>query len=255
MDEPTVLTERRDRVLLIELNRPRSRNAVDLVSAELVAAAMAALDADPELRAGVISGRGGHFCSGQDLDAFLAGERAEIPGRGFAGLVEAPPGKPLIAAVEGGAIGGGFEIALSCDLVVASRKATFSCPEVERGLAPTGGSLIRLPRLLPGKLATELVLTGRSLSAVEAEELAIVSRLVAPGEALAAALDLAAEIAAKPPLAVQASKRVLHGAAGLGDTEAFALQRAAVAAVLASDDATEGARAFVEKRAPRWQGP
>lgn len=254
MDEPSVVTERRQRVLLIELNRPASRNAVDLLGAELLAAALAQLDADPELHAAVISGRGGHFCSGQDLVAFLAGERAEIPGRGFAGLVEAPPQKPLIAAVEGGAVGGGFEIVLSCDLVVASTEAKFSCPEVERGLVPTGGALIRLPRLLPGNLATELILTGRSLSAAEAEQLAIVNRLVAPGAALDAALELAAEIAAKAPLATRASSRVLRSAEGLDDATAFALQRKIVAPVLESDDAAEGARAFTEKRPPQWRG-
>jgi enoyl-CoA hydratase len=254
MDQPTVITERRDRVLLIELNRPESRNAIDLLGAELLAAALAQLDADPGLHVAVISGRGGHFCSGHDLQAFLAGERAEIPGRGFAGLVEAPPQKPLIAAVEGAAIGGGFEIVLSSDLVVASSEATFSCPELERGLVPTGGALIRLPRLLPGKLAAELVLTGRSLSAAEAERLSVVNRLVAPGEALDAALALASEIAAKAPLATRASSRVLREAAGLDEAAAFALQRRIVAPVLDSDDAAEGARAFVEKRPPRWQG-
>ena len=194
MHEKTVVTERRDGVLVIELNRPGSRNAIDLLAAELLAAALTHLDRDPELRVGVLGGRGEDFCAGQDPDALQAGERAEIPGRGFAGLVETQPAKPLIAAVEGAAIGGGLEVALSCDLIVAARTATFSFPPAEPGLLPTRDTLTRLARQLPGKLAGEMALAGRIMSAPEARELGIVSRLAEPDGALAGALELARSV-------------------------------------------------------------
>ena len=160
MTEPPVLVERRDRVLVITLNRPAAKNAVNLAVAQGVAAAVDALDADPDLSVGVLTGAGGTFCAGFDLKAFQRGETATIPGRGFAGLTRKPPSKPLIAAVEGFALAGGTEIALSCDLIVAAENARFGLPEVKRGLVAAGGGLIRLPRRIPYHLAMELALTG-----------------------------------------------------------------------------------------------
>lgn len=254
MEDPTVVSERRGRVLVVELNRPAAKNAIDLLGAELLAAAMAHLDSDSEVSAGILTGRGGVFSAGMDLKAFAAGERAEIPGRGFGGLAEAGPEKPLIAAVEGYALAGGFELALACDLIVAAEDATFGIPEVSRGLVATGGALVRLSRMLPQHLAMELALTGRRLPASEAHELGVVNRLVPAGTALEAALALAAEIDANAPLAVRASKRILRQSSGQTETEAFAAQRAIAEPVLRSEDAAEGARAFAEKRPPNWQG-
>jgi enoyl-CoA hydratase len=170
-EEPVVLVESRDQVLIVTLNRPRSRNAINLAVAEEVAAAMDALDNDPRVRTGVLAGAGGTFCAGMDLKAFAAGESPFIPGRGFAGLVESPPRKPLIAAVEGWALAGGFELVLACDLIVAARDAVFGIPEVKRGLVAAGGALIRLPRRIPYHHAMALALTGDPIDAVRAAEL------------------------------------------------------------------------------------
>jgi len=254
MSEPTVLTARRDGVLVVELNRPEARNAMNIGTAELVGAAMALLDHDDELSVGVLTGRGTSFCAGMDLKAFLGGDRAHIPGRGFGGLVEGPPEKPLIAAVEGYALAGGFELALACDLIVAAEDATFGIPEVKRNLVAVGGGLIRLPRRMPGNLAMELALTGQMLSAARAHELGIVNRLSGPGEALDGALALAAEIAANGPLAVRASKRIMRESEGRSEEASFAAQGAVAQPVFESEDAREGATAFAEKRAPVWRG-
>ncbi|MBU6251908.1 MAG: enoyl-CoA hydratase/isomerase family protein, partial [Alphaproteobacteria bacterium] len=160
-----VLTEVRGNVLIVTLNRPEAKNAANKALAEGVAAAMDQLDSDPNLRVGIITGAGGTFCSGMDLKGFLAGETPQIPGRGFAGLTESPPKKPLIAAVDGYALAGGFEIALACDLIVANKDSKFGIPEVKRGLAAAAGGLVRLPRQIPQRLAMELALTGEFISA------------------------------------------------------------------------------------------
>jgi len=249
-----LLTERHDGVLLLVLNRPHARNAISLALAERLAAALDDLDGDPTLRAAVITGAGGTFCSGMDLKGFARGERPVVPGRGFAGLVERPPAKPLIAAVEGYALAGGFEIVLACDLVVAARTAVFGLPEVRRGLTAAAGGLFRLPRRIPYHLAMELVLTGRHWPAPEAAAAGLVNRLVDEGQAQAAALELAAEIAANAPLAVAASKRVVAESASWPLEEAFARQHAIVDPVRRSNDAREGALAFAEKRPPVWTG-
>jgi enoyl-CoA hydratase/carnithine racemase len=237
-------------VLVVTIDRPEARNAVNLAVAEGIAATLERLDRDSALRVGVLTGAGGTFCAGMDLKAFVAGERPHVEGRGFAGIVERPPRKPLIAAVEGWALAGGFEIALSCDLIVAARDARFGIPEVKRGLVAAGGALIRLPRRIPYHVAMELALIGDPIGADRAYELGIVSRLTEPGGALAAAAELAATIAANGPLAVDATKRLLAA------DEAAAWQRQAEIAgpVFASDDAREGASAFAEKRAPVWRG-
>ena len=249
-----LIVERRGRVLLLVLNRPHARNAISLPLAEQIAAALDELDADKSLGVGVITGAGGTFCAGMDLKGFARGERPVVPGRGFAGLVERPPAKPLVAAVEGYALAGGFEIVLACDLVVASRTAVFGLPEVKRGLTAAAGGLFRLPRRIPYHLAMELILTGRHWPATEAASAGLVNRLVDEGTAVEEAMALATEIAANAPLAVAASKRVVVESAGWPLDEAFERQHEIVDPVRRSNDAKEGARAFAEKRAPVWTG-
>lgn len=242
-------------VLLLTLDRPEARNAIDKPLAEAIAAALDTLDADPELRVGVLTGAGKGFCSGMDLKAFAAtGERPWAGDRGFAGIVRRSADKPLIAALEGFAVAGGLEIALACDLIVAAKGSRVGIPEAKRGLVAAGGALLRLPRLLPAALATELALTGELTTADRLYELGAINRLTEPGEAVAAALELAATIAANGPLAVAASKVILREQRSWPDTEFFERQAAIADPVMASEDAREGARAFGEKRAPRWQG-
>ncbi|GEL22285.1 enoyl CoA dehydratase/isomerase [Pseudonocardia sulfidoxydans NBRC 16205] len=248
-----VLVDVADGVLVATINRPRVRNAVNRAVAEGLAAAMDRLDADPRLRAGIITGAGGFFCAGMDLTAFGAGERPTVEGRGFAGLVERPPATPLIAAVEGPALGGGTEIVLTCDLVVAAGSAVFGLPEVKRGLIAAGGGLLRLPGRVPYHRAMEIALLGERFTAADAHGFGMVNRLVADGAALATARELAARIAANGPLAVAATKQVLT-AGWAADAEGFAGQAGPAQRVRESADAAEGARAFVEKRAPRWVG-
>ena len=253
MSDP-VLVERRDATLIITLNRPGRHNAVDYAMSRAVATALDTLDAETGLRVGILTGAGASFCSGMDLKAFVAGSRPEIAGRGLAGLTEAPPAKPLIAAVEGYALAGGCEIALACDLIVAADNASFGIPEVTRGLVAGSGGLTRLVRRIAPALAMEYALTGRRLAAREAYRLGLVNRLVAPGQALAEALALAAEIAANAPLATIASKRIMLESADWTTAEQWDRQRPLVDAVLATKDAQEGARAFAEKRPPVWRG-
>lgn len=254
MTDDAILTDERDGVLIVTLNRPEARNAISQAMAEGVADAMARLDSDPSLRVGILTGAGGTFCAGMDLKAFARGERPVLRNSGFAGLVKAPPRKPLIAAVEGYALAGGFEIVLSCDLVVAGRGAKFGLPEVKRGLTAAAGGLFRLPRRIPYSLAMELVLTGRMWPAEDAESVGFLSRLTDAGGALDAALELAAQISVNAPLSLIASKQVIVESAGWPTDEAFARQEPIVNPVRESADAKEGALAFVEKRDPVWQG-
>jgi enoyl-CoA hydratase len=241
-------------VLVITINRPDVRNAINTAAAEGIAAALDELDARDDLTAGVLTGAGPTFCTGMDLKAFLAGERPAVPVRGFAGIVEKPADKPLIAAVEGYAVAGGFEIVLACDLVVASRDATFGLPEVKRGLVAAGGGLLRLPARVPYALAAEWALTGGFVPAQRAFEAGLVNRLTDPARALDGALDLAATVAANGPLAVRATKRILVESRGWPLHEAFDRQREISLPVRASEDAKEGATAFREKRTPVWRG-
>jgi enoyl-CoA hydratase len=252
--EDPVLTDERDGVLLVTLNRPEQRNAVNGAVAEGIAAALDRLDGEAALRAGVLTGAGKGFCAGMDLKAFVAGERPSAGDRGFAGIVQRPPQKPLIAAVEGFAVAGGFEIALACDLIVAARGARFGIPEVKRGLVAAGGALLRLPRRIPYHLAMELALTGEPIDAERAHAVGLVSRLVEPSATVDAALELAAAIAANGPLALAASKRILVEAPGWPPDELWERQAAISDPVRSSADAREGALAFAEKRPPRWQG-
>lgn len=250
-----LLVERRGAVMVLTLNRPEQRNAVDVPLAQAMAAALDGLDADPSLRVGVIAGAGKGFCSGMDLKAFAeTGTRPWGGDRGFAGIVRRPSDTPLIAAVEGFAVAGGLEIALACDLIVAARGAKLGIPEAKRGLVAAGGALRRLPRLLPSALAMELALTGALITADRAYEVGAINRLVEPGCALDEALRLAEVIAANGPLALAASKQVLRQQWDWSDDEFFDRQAALADPVMTSEDALEGARAFTEKRAPQWQG-
>ena len=255
MAEPeAVLVETRDNVLVITINRPEARNAVNGAVATGVSAALDRLDAEPSLSIGVLTGAGGTFSSGMDLKGFLKGETPVIEGRGLAGLTEQPPRKPLIAAVEGYALAGGFEMVLACDLVVASSEAKFGLPEVKRSLVAGGGGLIRLPQRLPYYVAMELALTGDSITGEQAHAFGLVNRVVEPGKALDGALELAAAIAANGPLALAASKEIVRRSLDWTEAEGWKQQLDIMAPVFSSEDAREGAAAFAEKRPPRWQG-
>jgi enoyl-CoA hydratase len=253
-DEQAVLSERRERVLLITINRPDQRNAVNAAVAQGIASALDELDAADDLSVGVITGAGKGFCAGMDLKAFVAGERPWAGDRGFAGITQRSSDKPLIAAVEGFAVAGGLEVALACDLIVASRGAKLGIPEVKRSLVAAGGALLRLPRVLPRTVAMELALTGEAIDAERGYELGFVNRVSEPGQAVAAALALAETIAANGPLALAATKRILVEAADWPDAEFFDRQGKVVEPVMRSEDAREGATAFAERRQPVWKG-
>ncbi len=249
-----VLVERRGAVQIIVINRPAARNALNAAVAAGVRDAVDELDATAELRAAVLTGAGGTFSAGMDLKAFLAGESPAIPGRGLCGITQTPPRKPLIAAVEGWALAGGFELLLACDLVVASAAARFGVPEVKRSLVAAGGAALLLPRRLPLPLALELLLTGDPLDARRAAEIGLVNRVVDEGAALAEAVRLATRIAENGPLAVAATKEIARSAGDWTTAEGWERQGALVEPVFTSADAREGATAFAEKRPPVWQG-
>jgi enoyl-CoA hydratase len=240
--------------LIVTINRPTQRNAINSAVAAGLAQAMEQLDETPALAVGIICGADDCFSAGLDLKAFARGESASVAGRGFAGIVEKPPRKPVLAAVEGWALGGGFEIVLACDLVVAGRSARFGLPEVRRGLAPRGGGAFRLPRRVPRAVALEVLLTGEAMSAQRAERLGLINRVVADGQALAAATDLAQLIGRNAPLSVQATKQVAIESVDWPSDMCFDWQRSYFEQVFASDDAHEGAAAFRERRQPTWKG-
>lgn len=243
-----------DGIMTVTINRPTARNAVDRAVAVGIGDAMKALDEDSSIHAAIITGAGGTFCSGMDLKAFVSGELPIVPGRGFAGITEAPPQKPIIAAVEGFALAGGFEIAISCDLIISADNAKFGIPEVKRGLVAGAGGLVRLPRQIPRRVAMELAITGEFISAQRAYELGLINRVVPAGQALETATVLARTIAANGPLAVKASKQIIEHSQDWPRGEAFTRQQPFMDAVFKSQDAIEGARAFAEKRLPVWKG-
>ncbi|MFD7946373.1 crotonase/enoyl-CoA hydratase family protein [Streptomyces sp. NPDC059744] len=245
---------RDDGTTVITINRPETRNAVNRDVAVAMAEALDELDRRDDQVVGVITGAGNTFCSGMDLKAFRAGERPVVEGRGFAGITEARPRKPVIAADEGHALAGGCEIVLACDMVVAADDARFGIPEVKRGLVAAAGGLLRLPRRIPYAVAMEIALTGDFLDAGRAHAYGLVNRLTPPGGALAGALELAGTIAANGPLAVRATKQVLAEAPAWPADEEWQRMRALTGPVFASEDAKEGPRAFAEKRPPRWTG-
>jgi enoyl-CoA hydratase len=253
-DNEAVLTERRDRILLITINRPDQRNAVNAAVAQGISDALDELDGDPGLSVGVLTGAGKGFSAGMDLKAFVAGERPYAGDRGFAGITQRASRKPLIAAIEGFAVAGGLEIALSCDLIIAAFGARLGIPEVKRSLVAAGGALLRLPRLLPRTIAMELALTGEPIEAQRAFDLGLVNRLAEPGRAVDEALQLAEAIAANGPLALAATKRIMTESVDWPEAEFFSRQGEISGPVMASEDAREGATAFAEKRPPVWKG-
>lgn len=242
-------------VALIRLNRPELRNAVNLALTTELRAALARLEADESLQVAVLTGAGRIFCAGMDLGAFAAGERPGLTDPDhFAGFVSARRSKPIIAAVNGGAVAGGFEIVLACDMVVAEEGAVFSLPEVKRGIVAAGGGAFRLPRRLPAAIANEMLLTGDPITAERALALGLVNAVVPGAELISTAMAMAAKIAVNAPLALRLSLEIARISAALGENEAWAQTDAAWARIDVSEDALEGARAFKEKRPPVWTG-
>lgn len=249
-----VLVERRGAVLVITINRPQAKNALNKAVSDGIAAAVDELDGSDELWAGVLTGAGGTFSAGMDLKAFLTGERPFVEGRGLCGITQAPPRKPLIGAAEGWALAGGFELLLACDLVVASRTARFGVPEVKRSLVAAAGGALLLTRRVPTAVAMEMLLTGDPIDAERAAAIGLVNRLTDEGGALEEAVALATTIAANAPLAVAATKRIARSSTDWSLDEGWAAQGEITAPVFSSEDAREGATAFAEKRAPVWKG-
>jgi enoyl-CoA hydratase len=249
-----VLTERRGNVLLITLNRPEVRNAVNAALAEGVGNALEELDADDGLSVGVLTGAGGFFCAGMDLGAFVKGESPWFGDRGFAGIAQRSARKPLIAAIEGFAVAGGMEIALACDLIVAAKGAKMGIPEAKRSLVAAGGALLRLPRRMPYHVVMELALTGDAVPAERFHQLGVVNAIAEPGSAVEVALELAERLAKNGPLALIASKRILQEQFDWSTAEMWEKQGAITGPVFTSEDAKEGASAFKEKREPIWKG-
>jgi enoyl-CoA hydratase len=253
MSEQEILTEVDGNVLIVTINRPDAKNAMTKAAAEGIAAAMDRFDAETDLRCAIITGAGGTFCSGMDLKGFLRGESPSVPGRGFGSLSQWTPKKPIIAAVDGYALAGGMELALSCDLIVAHSGAKFGIPEAKRGLAAAAGGLIKLPRQIPPRIAMELALTGDFITAARAYELGFINQ-ISEGPSLEAAKVLAARVAANGPLALIASKAIVRDSHEWTEAEMWDKQQAYITPVFTSQDAREGATAFAEKRAPNWQG-
>jgi enoyl-CoA hydratase len=248
--EPAVLTERRGRVLLITLNRPDAMNAINAALITGLLAAVDELDGDPGLSIGVLTGAGRGFCSGMDLKAFSRGE--DISGLDI--FVREGANKPLIAAIEGFALAGGLELALSCDLLVAAKGVKLGIPEVKVGLFAAAGGLLRLPSRVGFGKAMEMAITGDPITAEEGERYGLVARLTEPGQAVAAALELAERVARNAPLAVAASKQLVRAGHGVPEQEFWPIQAPVFRAVFSSNDSREGPRAFAEKRPPEWTG-
>lgn len=248
-----ILTSEEDGVLVITMNRPEAKNAMNRAAAQGIAAALDRLDSNDALRAAILTGAGGTFCSGMDLKGFLKGELPSVKGRGFGGLTEAPPQKPLIAAVEGYALAGGLELMIACDLIVASETAKFGIPEAKRGLVAGAGGLLRLPDQIPPRIAMELALTGEFIDAKRAYDLGLINA-VTSGSALEAAMALAAKITANGPLAVRISKQIIAESRGWSLEERWTKQAELMKPIFTSTDAREGAAAFAEKRKPNWTG-
>jgi enoyl-CoA hydratase len=249
-----VLVEHDNGLVVITINRPQVKNAVNRAVSYGVCEAIDEMERRSDLHLAILTGAGGTFCAGMDLKAFAAGEVTRVEGRGLLGIVNSPPKKPLIAAVEGHALAGGFEAVLACDLLVASRTAMFGLPEAKRGLMAGAGGLLRLPRVIPQRIAMEMALTGDMVSAERMERFGLVNRLVDPGQALAEAKVLARLILANAPQSVQRSKQVIVEQRDWPLAEQFARQDVVLGDFRNSNDAKEGARAFVEKRPPRWTG-
>lgn len=253
-DSRGVTTETRGQTLLIRLNRHEARNAFDRRQSDELAAAMDLLDDESSLRGAVLSGGPEFFCAGTDLKAVSRGESPVVPGRGYYGMLERPSRKPVIAAVEGFALGGGLELALACDLIVASRSAVFGLPEASHGVLASAGALFRLPQRIPMQKAMEMALTGEPAGAGEMDQLGLINRMVEPGQAEEAAFELASLIEKNAPLSVEKSKEGIRRSVGMNEAESWKLQGELLEPILASEDMEEGISAFREKRAPRWSG-
>lgn len=250
-----ILRERRGRVEVLTINRPEARNAINSAVTEAVDVAFDELEADRDVWAVVVTGAGDKaFSAGMDLKAFASGEGGGISGpHGFGGFTQRTFSKPLIAAVNGPAFAGGFEIVLSCDLVVAAEEAAFGIPEVKRGLMALAGGVIRLPKLLPKATALELIMTGEPITAQRAHELGLVNRVVPRAKVVDEAVALAELICRNAPNAVRISKRVALQSLDLPESEAWKVNNEAGAEIVSNPNAIEGARAFAEKREPDWQ--
>jgi len=244
------LTETQGRVRLITLNRPEARNSVNSALGQALVAAIDELVADDDITAGVLTGAGGGFSAGMDLKAFAS----EGAPKGFDQFLRNGSQKPLIAAVEGFALAGGLEIALTCDLIVAAKGVKLGLPEVNKGLFAAGGGLFRLPARIPYGVAMEMALTSDPITAERGHELGLVARLAEPGKAAEVALELAGRISENAPLGVAASKQIIQQTRGVSEADAWALQGPLMGKVFTSEDAKEGPRAFAEKREPKWKG-
>jgi acetyl-CoA C-acetyltransferase len=250
----TVLVDRRGPVAVITLNRPERKNAVDQPTAELLERIVDELEADDEVKVVIITGAGGSFCAGMDLKAAAGGQFAMTERGGPLGITARPMSKPLVAAVEGHALAGGFELALVADLIVASTDSQFGLPEPKRGLVAAAGGVLRVSQRLPRNVARELALTGNPMPASRMAELGLVNRLAEPGQVLDAALALADEIQANAPLSVRVSKQIIEQAPDWTVEEAFGRQSDLAMTAVLSEDAVEGIAAFAEKRPPVWKG-
>jgi enoyl-CoA hydratase len=250
----TVKTERRGNILVITLDRPAVRNAVDLTTAAALEAAADLLDSDDSLFLGVLTGAGSTFSAGADLKAIARGERPTTARRGGFGFLAQPPNKPVIAAVEGFAVGGGFELCLACDLIVAARGAKLGLPEVRHNLIAVGGGLFRLPKRMPYHLAMELALSGELRDAEFFHQRGIINRITDDGEALDAALAWAAALLENGPTALAATKQIVRGCIDWSEAQAWHEQLAPAARARGSEDRAEGLQAFAEKRKPVWKG-
>ena len=249
-----ILRNRVGNVEVLTINRPDARNAINLATAQALGGALDELESDPECWVVVLTGAGDKaFSAGMDLKAFATGE-FPITDKGFGGITKRDFPKPLIAAVNGSALAGGFEVVLSCDLVVAADHARFGIPEAARGLVAGAGGLIRLPKRVPMAIALELALTAEPIDADRALSVGLINRVVPAASLMDEAMALAATIAKNAPLAVRVSKQVMKQAAEISEADAWAINDAAFGEIGASPDAMEGAIAFAEKRQPNWQG-
>ncbi len=254
--EPLVITEQRGYVQIMTLNRPEAMNAFNTALSEALAQTLEEFDADDSVRVGVLTGAGRAFSAGMDLKQFASGGLDAMPlasDRGFGGITERACQKPLVAAVEGVAFAGGLEVALSCDLIVASEGTRLGIPEVGVGLFAGAGALLRLPRQLPYSLAMEMALTADPITAEVAHQHGMVNRVCPKGESVAVAVELAERIARNAPKGVRASKQILQEVLGVSEADFWEFQRPFMADVFGSEDAIEGATAFAEKRDPNWQ--
>lgn len=249
-----VEVELRGHVQLIRIDRPEVLNALDAAAARAIADAVDQAEASPDVRVSVLTGGSSTFSSGGDLRAMLAGETALVGDRGLCGIARRRPSKPLVAAVEGWALGAGLELLLCCDLVIASATARLGVPEVCRGLIAAGGGALLLPRKIPLAIALEMLLVGEPISADRAASVGLVNEVVPTGTALERAIELAQKIALNGPLAVQATKAIAWQSADWSDAQMWERQAEIAGPVLGSDDAEEGKLAFAERRDPVWQG-